>query len=178
MLLKLYKREADTMLYWEAWEENDEIVVHFGQVGDMGETTTLPLAEFEPPETAINKQAEEARAAGFEEIDHEELFEVIVQYPIDGMGTPEDVDRAAQVEDLLNDSLGWRGLGHCDGNDIGGDTLNVYCYVVDPQIALGAIVAELKENDLLEKAVIAYQDKESENFVVLWPDNYPGVFNY
>jgi hypothetical protein len=177
MLLKLYKRDGDTMLYWEAWDENDDIVVHFGELGQMGETTTIPLPEFEPPETAIIRQAEEARAAGFAEIEHEDLFELVVQYPVKDMGTPDDVEFAAQVEDLLNDVLGWTGLGHCDGHDIGSDTLNVYAYVVDPNLALEPLVKELTETNLLREAVIAYQDKE-ENFVVLHPPGWTGIFNY
>jgi len=128
MLLKLYKREEGTTLYWEAWDENDQIVVHFGELGQVGETTTVPLPEFEPPDTAIVRQAEEAREAG-------------------------------------------------DGNDISDGTMNIYCYVVDPRLSLEPMVQELKENDLLRAAVVAFQDKD-EHFVVLWPENWQGEFSY
>jgi len=100
-----------------------------------------------------------------------------VQYVIDGDGTPEDVQFAAQVEDRLNDVLGWTGLGHCDGNDISDGTMNIYCYVVDPRLSLEPMVQELKENDLLRAAVVAFQDKD-EHFVVLWPENWQGEFSY
>lgn len=177
MLLKLYKKEEGTTLYWEAWDEGDEIIVHFGQLGQIGETTNIPLAEFEPPETAILRHADEAREAGFAEIDHEDLFELIVQYQIEGNGGADDVEFGAKIEATLNDCLGWTGLGHCDGCDVGEGNLNVYCYVVDPTICTEPIVAELRETDMLRDAIIAYQDKD-ENFIVLWPADFEGAFSY
>jgi hypothetical protein len=164
MLLKLYKREGDTMLYWEAWDENEEILVHFGQLGQMGETTTIPLAEFEPPATAIMRHADDARAAGFSEIETEDLYELIVQYSDASRGDA----FVSRVEDLLNDVLGWTGLGHCDGSDIADGMINFFCFVVDPKVALDPLLHELREQELLDTAVIAYQDHD-ENFIVLWP---------
>jgi len=177
MVLKLYKKEEDKTLYWEAWPEGEEIVIHFGVLGQQGETTNIPLPEFEPPETAITKHAEEARSAGFAEVEQEELFEVIVQYRIEADGDENDLETAYQVEEVLNEALGWSGLGHCDGSDVGDGTLNVYCYVVDAKVASEVIVQELKSKDLLRDVVVAYQDRD-EQFVVLWPENYTGVFEY
>jgi hypothetical protein len=181
MLFKLYKKEQEKTLYWEAWPEGDEIVVHFGVLGQPGETTNLSLPEFEPPETALHRQATEARAAGFTEIDETELFELILQYPnANSLSKPEQCgsieEQPGSVEELLNDCLGWTGLGHCDGHDMG-YALNFYCYVVDPRLACQAIVSELTANELLNQAVIAYQDR-NEDFVVLWPENFVGVFEY
>jgi hypothetical protein len=165
MLLKLYKREEQTMLYWEAWDENDDVLIHFGELGQMGETTTIPLAEFEPPETAIQRHAQEAREAGFDEIETEELFELIIQFTSDSARGDDFVEK---VEDLLNDVLGWTGLGHCDGSDAADGAVNFFCFVVDPKLSVDPLVNELRDQELLGNAVIAYQDEE-ENFVVLWP---------
>lgn len=170
MLLKLYKREGETMLYWEAWEENDDILVHFGVLGEIGETTTIPLAEFEPPESGIQRQANEAREAGFSEIEIEDMVEVIVQYTSDHT---RDADFVEKVENALNDSLGWTGLGHCDGADEADGALNFFCFVVDPKLSVEPMVNELREQGVLGNAVIAYQDVE-ENFVVLWPSDGSG----
>jgi hypothetical protein len=177
MLLKLYKRDKDKISYWEAWDEEAELTIHFGDVGDVGETTTVSLAEFEPPDSAIEEHAKDARDAGFSEIDHEDLFELVVQYPLAAAAGPDDIEKAYRVEELLNECLGWTGNGHCEGNDIGPGSLNVYCFVVDPKLALKPVVDELSQADLVADAVIAYHDKD-ESFVVLWPEGYSGVFNY
>ena len=174
MLLKLYRREKTKTLYWEAWPDGEEIVIHFGELGDIGETTAVTLPEFEPPETAIQKHAEEARQAGFEELVEADMYEMIVQYPNKDSTDPTQIETA---EDLINDCLGWTGLGHSDGIDDTGRTFNVYCYVVDPHVAARKLSEELQNNELLGEAVIAFQDRD-ENFVVLWPENYSGVFEY
>jgi hypothetical protein len=104
------------------------------------------------------------------------LFELIVQYQCSA-DADAHMERASRAEEVLNDCLGWSGLGHCDGSDVSGDALNVYCYVVDPKLATATVVEELRANDLLEDAVIAFQDRD-ETFVVTWPENYSGVFEY
>lgn len=176
MLLKLYKREEDTTLYWEAWDEDDQIVIHFGELGQMGETTNIPINEFEPPDAAIQRQADEARAAGFFEIEHEDLYELIVQYPAE-KGEPQDFEEFAnKVGDVLNDCLGWTGLGHCDGNEIGNGVINVFSYVVDAKVASEPVINELTEQGLIKNAVIAYQDHD-ENFVVVYPKDYDKPFS-
>ena len=173
MLLKLYKREGETMLYWEAWDENDDILVHFGELGQMGETTTLPLAEFEPPETAIVRHADEARAAGFEEIELDEMYEMIIQYTSDRDRDPEFMTK---VEDVLNDTLGWTGLGHCDSSDAAEGAINFFCYVVDPRLSVEPLANALREQELLDNAIIAFQDRD-ESFYVLWPPDFEGDFD-
>jgi hypothetical protein len=59
----------------------------------------------------------------------------------------------------MNECLGWSGLGHCDGGDMGSGQMNVFCYVVDAAIAERVIVNDLKEHALLDGAVIAQRLK-------------------
>jgi predicted DNA-binding WGR domain protein len=176
-MLKLYKQEKGIIFYWEAWEDEDEITVHWGELGQTGEIISIPLNEFEPPEAAIKKEAEKPYSQGFIEVKQEDLYELIIQYPVEGMGVPEDIETAYQLEELMNDCLGWTGNGYCDSNDLGEGTMNIYCYVVNPKLALKPILEELTANERLDNAVIAYQDKD-ESFVVLWPLNYDKPFNY
>lgn len=176
-MLKLYKREEDKTLYWEAWDEEAEIVIHFGELGQVGETNTIPLPEFEPPDSAIQREAQLAREAGFNEIEHEDLFEMIVRYPLKHDGNVEDLEVAYRLEEILNDTLGWTGLGYCDMHEVTGLHIDVYNYVVNPRVAITPLTADLSCAGLLDEAVIAYQDKD-ENFIVLWPENYKGVFDY
>ena len=49
--------------------------------------------------------------------------------------------------DVLNEVLGWRGVGQCDGNDVGSNSapgasqpvLNLYCPVVDEAAGVSAV---------------------------------------
>ncbi|WP_201778926.1 hypothetical protein [Rhodopirellula islandica] len=43
----------------------------------------------------------------------------------------------------MNETLGWTGLGHCDGGSIGSGTMETCCIVVDFEIAKRVIAADL-----------------------------------
>jgi hypothetical protein len=64
--------------------------------------------------------------------DHDIL---LVEYPIDGMGTGDDLKKRHRLEDRMNETLGWTGLGMCDGGSIGSGSMEVCNYVVDFEVA-------------------------------------------
>lgn len=43
----------------------------------------------------------------------------------------------------MNETLGWTGLGHCDGGSIGSGTMEICCLVADFEIAKRVIGADL-----------------------------------
>jgi predicted DNA-binding WGR domain protein len=149
MVLKLYKNESGVLRYWEAWDESNAITVHWGVVGGKGTTKTLTVSPGENASSVVEREAAPLRLAGYREIENEELQQIAIQYPIVEMGTTEDLDKRSQVESLLNERLGWTGLGHCDGGDIGSGTMNIFCFVVDIDKATQHVVNELKAHDLV-----------------------------
>ncbi len=44
----------------------------------------------------------------------------------------------------MNETLGWTGLGNCDGGSIGSGTMEVCCFVADFEVAKSVIAANLK----------------------------------
>ncbi|WP_244951636.1 hypothetical protein [Pseudoalteromonas luteoviolacea] len=58
----------------------------------------------------------------------------------------------------MNETLGWTGLGHCDGGSIGSGTMEVCNYVVDFKVAKTVI-----ENDL--------KGTEFENYTRIYDEN-------
>jgi hypothetical protein len=174
-MLKLYRTTGDKREYWEAWENDRTITVHWGDLGERGETRELPLKGREDSSKAIEREAEPARAEGFRSIAEGELARVVIQYRVDGMGTTKDLNLRYKVENLMNEGLGWTGLGHCDGGDIGSGTINVFCFVVDVAVGERVIVRDLEENKLLEQATIAHMTEEGDR--VLWPKNFVGDFS-
>jgi hypothetical protein len=121
-------------------------------------------------------KASEYRAEGYRELREDEEHTVLIQYQVNGWGTSEDLDKRHEIENLLNEVLGWTGNGNCDGGDIGSGTMNVCSLVVSPYLASQTIVEELRKNNLLEGAVIAIEREES--FEVLYPENYDKEFAY
>ena len=175
-MVKLYKFEANKVSYWEAWEAEGEIVFHWGVLGEKGEVRNIRLKRNGSSNMSIPDEADRHRAEGYRELKEGEEHTLLVQYQIDGWGTPEDLDKRHAVEELLNECLGWTGNGNCDGGDIGSGTMNVCSLVVDPYLASHTIIAELRENNLLEGAVIAIEREDS--FEVLYPDKFDKEFSY
>lgn len=48
-MIKLYKFEPVEVLYWEAWEADGEVVLHWGTTGERGKSQTIPLNVALPP---------------------------------------------------------------------------------------------------------------------------------
>src|SRR5262249_40292728 len=129
--------------YHEAWAHGSKITEHWGKVGERGETAehkrNKKLSEEENLEQVLSKPLSE----GFKPIDDDDHAILMIEYPIDGMGTTKDLDKRHALEDRMNEILGWTGLGNCDGGSIGSRTMEVCCFVVDFKIAKRVIEEDL-----------------------------------
>jgi hypothetical protein len=86
------------------------------------------------------------------------------------MGTARDLDHRIEIEHILNESLGWTGLGHCEGGDIGSGNMNIFCVVVDPEVAVLHIVKELRTKGRLEGALVIITSHSEDK--VVWPEDH------
>ncbi len=156
------------MQYWEVWEDGKTLIVHFGAVGNTGETEEIKLSLTQRAKKVMEKLAEEKIKNGFEVLDEDRLIQLVVQYSYEEGEMEATLTKRHSVEDLMNECLGWTGNGACDGGDIGGGTANVFNYVLDVEEALKAILEVLTQNNLLENVRIAYLN-ENEEYISLYP---------
>ncbi len=156
------------------WEEGNKIVVHWGALGEDGEVQEVSADR--QGRRAVTRDEAERREEGYAEITEEEASTLIIQFKVVGWGSVADLDKREKVENLMNERLGWTGLGHCDGGDIGSGTINVFCMVVDPRLALQVALKALEEHDCLEGAVLALE--ADEDIEVMWPEAFSGEFSY
>jgi hypothetical protein len=175
IMLKLYRKSNGVMEYWEAWYSSAEITIHWGQLGKTGRSRELPFEVGVNPDETIKREAKSIRASGFKPLKRGELHQVVIQYKLEGNGRTGDLDKRAEVEELMNECLGWTGLGHCDGGDIGSGEMNIFCFVADTDIAERVIVRELKSKSCLEGALIA--ERTGNKYKVLWPHDFEGKFS-
>lgn len=174
-MIKLYKEIQGELHYWETWEEQQgRYTVHWGKVGDMGKTKVLSGGLFVTAEKTVQKEIKQRRSEGYGE--REKLELLIIQYRLDNWGSSSNLEKRSEIVDLMNQCLGWTGLGHCDDGDIGSGTINIFCFVVNPYAALVLIKDELRQKDFLNGAVIAIE--REEDFEVLYPDGFKGDFKY
>lgn len=166
----MIKQVNDEVFYWESWKDGKTIVIHYGTVGDTGETEEKKLGLFQKAEKIMDELAEEKANQGFEYLDEDELFELVIQYSYEENEMKETLEKRHAVENLIDECLGWTGNGACDGGDIGSGAANIFNYVVNVEKATKIIIGELENNNLLEGVKIAYLDPEDEEYIVLYPE--------
>lgn len=141
-MFKLYKREADRrLLYHEAWSAGAQVVEHWGVCGDRGETKAHPVADDREARRALQQLKKAAAARGYASIPESRMKMLVVEYPLDGWGSPSDLQRRHALEDGFNELIGWMGLGHLDGGSIGSGSMEIALMVVDFEIAKSALEA-------------------------------------
>ena len=65
-------------------------------------------------------------------------------YTIKGVGTKKDLSLRHALERRMDETLGWTGVGHCEGGSIGSGSMEFCCMVVDFKIAKRVIEEDLK----------------------------------
>lgn len=170
-MVKLYMKEEGQIYYFEAWLNEDEsLTIHHGELGDVGETENFEcLAKDDLPiRMQMSKLLSEAKEEGYTLSDN--ITELIVQFAYNEKEKPKKVqDKIDRLTAILNNCLGWTGNGHCDSSHIGEGTVNLFCYVVDKDIAFNTIAEELELEGLFNDLKLAYQDAQSGEFVLLHP---------
>lgn len=140
-MLKLYKFSDLKKEYWETWDDDDHQVVHWGELGTTGEIKEVRNSHIKKAREAIQDEIDKLLDNGFSQTDEE--FIILIEYKVEGMGTKSDIEKRHRLEDRMNETLGWTGLGHCDGGSIGDDTMDVCNFVVDCEIAKKVIEHDL-----------------------------------
>ena len=140
-MIKLYRKNSDGIEYWETWENDGEHTIHWGQAGDRGENETVRGSFFRSAEKILAALIAEKRKEGFQELDDPETL--MIEYAVEGMGSTADLEKRHRLEERMNETLGWTGLGNCDGGSIGSGSMEVCCYVVDFEIAAKVVAADL-----------------------------------
>lgn len=158
-MLKLYRFSAEAKEFWETWEEEPgRHLVHWGELGTKGQTKVVASKIFRPAEGIIQKEVDTLVAAGFAPIPPEEHTILMIEYSIDGMGTQKDLEKRHRLEDRMNETLGWMGLGATDGGSSGSGTMEVCTFVVDFDVAKKAIEDDLADTEFADFSRIYRED--------------------
>jgi len=150
-MLKLYKRADEGLYYWETWDKDSKTaIVHWGKVGERGAQRGVASGIFSNFRKTIQKEINERLTDGYQSIDIDKHHTLLIEYKIDDMGTPADLEKRSRLEQRMDETLGWTGLGHCDGGSYGHGSMEVCCFVVDFDIASQIIQADLKGTEFAD----------------------------
>ena len=168
-MLRLYKKEGDTLRYWEAWVDDTSLTLHWGVVGQTGEEKVLPRpTDEEDPDMILAQAAESLVDEGYDEPDPEALVPLVLQYPLVGKGSGQDFEKRQTAESVLNDTLGWTGNGEVEGAESHEGRMNIYFQVMDVEAALATLREALASEEVLEGALFAHLPEQGAPRV-LWP---------
>ncbi len=158
---KIYLRVDGVLHYHEAWVAEDTLIEHWGVVGERGETAERKLATKAKAKeaAAVADALKPALAKGYAPIADDDHAVLLIEYAVDGMGTGVDLKKRHDLEARMNETLGWTGLGECDGGEIGSGTMEVCCFVVDFAIAQRVIEADLKDTPFGDYTRIHREDE-------------------
>ena len=141
---KLYKAVSGKTWYWEYWDNDDgTFTTHWGELGTRGESRVIEPGLIASAESKLETAEKTALGDGYEPVPPDEHRVVLIEYPIDGMGSSADVEKRHRLQTRMDETLGWTGLGHCDGGSIGSGTMEVCCIVVDAVMAIRVIKDDL-----------------------------------
>ena len=154
---KRYKEENNELWYAEYWIDSNTITLHTGKVGKVGKTKeyTLPK-DFSDEEAFIAYFHSTYEALGYHQWPEEKHTWILLQYPIKSMqGNKRDLWLKEKVTEYLNEELGWKGLGHVDGFDMGKAmklpdqyVLNIFAVVVHEEMGIAAVKRCTRNNRL------------------------------
>jgi hypothetical protein len=143
-MLKLYKLCDGIRRYRET--------EHWGTVGEEGETREHIVPRQADPDRFILALLRPAADEGFCPIEDSEHIILLIEYRIVAFGTRLDLDMRHALEKRMDQTLGWSGLGRCDGGSSGSGTMEVCCLVVDFDIAKRIIIEDLKDTEFSDYA--------------------------
>ena len=150
-MLKLYRMSESSKEYWETWEESKDChLVHWGILGTRGDTKTVKSGFLRSATSAIQAEINGLVAGGFRPIAPEDHAILMIEYSVDGMGSGADLEKRHRLEQRMNETLGWTGLGACDGGSIGSGSMEVCNFVVDFDVAKEVIEKDLEGTEFAD----------------------------
>jgi hypothetical protein len=160
-MLKLYKLLANQLHYWETWDKDERTaIIHWGIVGERGLNKEFKSRLFSSFRKTVQKEVDEKVKNGYAAFKEDNYAILEIEYKIEGFGTEQDLEKRHRLEHEMDEVLGWTGLGHTDGGNIGSGTMAVACIVVDFAIAKKIIENKLKDTEFGDYIRIFKMDNE------------------
>lgn len=101
---------------------------------------------------------------------------IVIQYKRDDQNAPWDFERKVAFENLLNECLNPGNLGCCDSVDFDFASINAICLVSSARKATEVILEKLRENGLLDGAVI--EETVEGKRTIVWPKGFIEGIDY
>jgi hypothetical protein len=153
-MLKLYKTIDGVLHYWETWNlDKSSGIIYSGVVGQTGIDTTIKSGDFLNFKTFIQLEIDKKMDDGYEEFDEDSYVLLEIKLPL-AEADHNKLLIKENIKNRLNETLGWRGLGHVDSESFESKCIKIYCVVVDFNIAKSVIERDLKNSEFSNYSAI------------------------
>ena len=112
-MVRFYKRIQDQWFYKECWQDGDRVIFHHGVVGNEGKVDSEPCLDFSAYYNSFKRKYEKQ---GYSEFSPDHAETIVLKYALKSSEEAESITKS--VIPLLNERLGWLGLGYVDGYDV------------------------------------------------------------
>ncbi|WPU95837.1 hypothetical protein SNE25_09935 [Mucilaginibacter sabulilitoris] len=110
-MLKLYKKDNEAIHYWETWDKDDKTgIIHWGVIGQDGQSVEVHSGLFSTFRKKIQSTIDQKIKEGYEQIDTDDHYTLLIEYLVDGMGTSENPEKRTRLQHKMDHVLGWTGL--------------------------------------------------------------------
>lgn len=142
-LVRLYKSIDGVRHYREMWFDGAQTTEHEGVVGEIGKIKETPVTAEADGFRALKEFEQSARKDGFRPVSLSKQVRLIVEYASESLPDDWDVLAVEKLHNVLDQILGWTGLGYCDGGSSGSGTAELCCFVVDFKLGKEILEREL-----------------------------------
>jgi hypothetical protein len=125
-------------------------MVHWGELGAGGHTKSVKSTLLKRAQKVIQAEIDKRVEQGFQTVSPDDHAVLMIEYAVEGWGTEEDLEKRHQLQERMDELLGWTGLGHCDGGSIGSGSMEVCNFVVDFDLAKRVIETDLIGSDFAD----------------------------
>ena len=157
-MYKIYRKNNNKLEYWETWEKGEDAsVIHEGVVGEKGDTKVLENINLQERQGILKTEIKKRIEAGFRPIEEKDLKTLVIEYKINNNQGLDLLSKRNELESRLNEILGWVGLGHCDGGTSSQEEIEVFCLVVDYDLAFKLITEDISNSPFSDYSKIYEQ---------------------
>ena len=86
----------------------------------------------------------------------------------------DDFDAIVRLEERLTETIG--NTADVDGHDFGSREANIFIITSDPISTFDLLQDLLKHQGIMDQCKVAYREISGEQYTVLWPTDFNGVF--
>ncbi|QIK72658.1 hypothetical protein G7070_10735 [Propioniciclava coleopterorum] len=173
----VYRRDDDGVLHYrDAWTTPDAVMRHTGKVGHIGALRPRRTKDAAAAKQALAEFAAESEALGFAPFPEDDRAWVVLQYwaVTPDFSHVQDARIMSDLWDALSGHLLRRGLGDCDGYDVGGHPenpdharyvkVNWFCPVVDADLGVAAVRGFIRAFHVGSSAVIGVRPTQDADY--------------